>query len=133
MPYLLMSQCYDYNDEYHTELEGGMPELVFEDDYYLIALEQLGARLRQEWRSCTPLESYYCEEPLSSLSSSDLGDDALAAGISGVLGKPMNAREILETDFTLLKLNEEQQRLIGLMLDGVGHSYLEFVPSYQGD
>ncbi len=133
MPYLLMVKSYDYDDEHYTGQDGGYPKLVFGDSQYLEALGMLDAHRQEEWRSCTPLESYYREEPLSDFSSSDLGDAALAAGISGILGKLLSVQDILGTDFQTLQLSEEQQRLIGLMLGQVGHSYLEFVKPYRKD
>ena len=133
MPYLLMVKSYDYDDERYYEEEGGYPELVFKDDQYLKALETLDAHRQAEWLSCTPLDLYYLEQPLSELSSSDLSDEALARGISGVLGENISAKDLLELDFQRQKLSDEQQHLIGLMLDQVRHSYLEFVQAYGGD
>lgn len=132
MPYLLMTRAYDYNDEYYTEQEGGYPELLFTDDQYLEALETLDTHRQAEWLSCTPLDIYYYEQPLSDFSSSDLDEEALAAGISAILGQQLNAQEILALEFETLSLSVEQERLIGLLFDQVGHSYLEFVHSYRG-
>ena len=132
MPYLLMCKCYDYDDQFYTEQDGGYPELVFEDEQYLEALSELEARHEHEWPSCTPLDSYYQDQTLSDLSSSGLDDEALAKSISAVLNETLSPRDLLEYDFQTKKLTDEQQRLIGLMLDLVGYSYLEFVHHYRG-
>lgn len=131
MPYLLMTKSYDYDDQFYYEQEGGYPELVFDDEEYLFALETLDARRRDEWPSCTPLEVFYQEQPLSNLSSSGLGSDALARGMSAVLQKSSCAQEILELDFQSYTLTDEQRRFIGLMLDRIGHCYLEYARRYQ--
>ena len=133
MPYLLMCKCYDYDDQFYTEQDGGYPELVFEDEQYLEALSELEARHEHEWPSCTPLDSYYQDHTLSDLSSSGLDDEALAQSISVVLNETLSPRDLLEQDFQTKKLTDEQQRLIGLMLDLAGYSYLEFVHHYRGD
>ena len=131
MPYLLMVKSYDYDDQFYWEQEGGYPELVFADEQYLPALETLDHNRQAEWASCTPLELYHQDETLAELSSSRLDEHALARGISGVLNQTISAKDLLRTDFQVLRLSDEQQRLIGLMLDGVGHSYLDFVQSYR--
>ena len=133
MPYLLMVKSYDYDDQYYYEEEGGFPELVFGDEQHLEALGTLNAHRQAEWLGCTPLDLYYQDHTLADLSSSDLDEHALARGIAGVLGQSISAKDLLETDFQTLKLSTEQEHLIGLMLDGVGHSYLEFVQAYGGD
>ena len=132
MPYLLMSRCYDYDDEHHTEQNGGYPELVFRDDQHDEALAELERRREEEWPSCTPLSDYYQETSLSSLSSSGLDDAALAGGISALLGRPLSPGELLDFDFTVFVLTDEQQHLIGLMLDLVSMSYLDFVQAWGG-
>ena len=132
MPYLLMVKSYDYDDQYYYEEEGGFPELMFGDEQYLKALETLDAHRQAEWVGCTPLDLYYQDHTLADLSSSDLDEHALARGISGVLGRRISTEDLLATDFQIFKLSPEKERLIGLMLDGVGHSYLEFVESYGG-
>lgn len=132
MPYLLMSRCYDYDDEHHTEQNGGYPELVFRDDQHDEALEELERRREEEWPSCTPLADYYQETPLSSLSSSGLDDEALTGGINALLGRSLSPDELLDLDFTEFKLTDEQQHLIGLMLDLVSMSYLDFVREWEG-
>lgn len=131
MPYLLMIKSYDYDDQFYYEQEGGYPELVFEDEQRLRAVETLDARRRGEWPDCTPLDVYYQEQPLSDFSSSGLGSDALASGMSAVLQEPLSPQEILELDFQSYTLTDEQRCFIGLMLDRIGHCYLEYVRRYQ--
>ena len=133
MPYLLMATSYDYDDEHYYEQEGGYPELVFGDDQYQEALEELEARREAEWASCTPLDCYYQDYALSDLSSSGLDDAALARSISVILKESLSPQDILERDFQTRKLTDEQKRVISQILDRVGHSYLEFVHSYRGD
>lgn len=132
MPYLLMVKSYDYNDEFYTEQDGGYPELVFEDNQYYQALEELETRHEAEWPSCTPLDSYYQDQTLSDLSSSGLEDEALAKSISTLLGESLTPRDILECDFQKKHLSDEQKQLVGLMLDLVGHSYRTLVHHYRG-
>lgn len=132
MPYLLMSRCYDYDDEHYTEQNGGYPELVFRDDQHDEALEELERRREDEWPSCTPFSDYYQEMPLGSLSSSGLDDEALAGGVSALLGQLLSPEDLLEVDFTGFTLTTEQQHLIGLMLDLVSMSYLDFVREWGG-
>ena len=132
MPYLLMSRCYDYDDEHYTEQNGGYPELVFRDDQHDEALEELERRREDEWPSCTPFSDYYQEMPLSSLSSSGLDDEALAGGVSALLGQLLRPEDLLDLDFTGFTLTIEQQHLIGLMLDLVSMSYLDFVREWGG-
>lgn len=133
MPYLLMVKNYDYDDQLYYEQEGGFPELVFADTQYDAALAELEARHEQEWPSCTPLDCYYQDHTLADLSSSGLEDEALARGISALLNESLSPRELLEYDFGTQKLTVEQRLSIGLMLDLVGHSYLEFVHHYRGN
>ena len=132
MPYLLMTRCYDYDDEVYTEQDGGYPVLVLRDDQHDEAVAELEARREAEWTECTPLCDYYRDTTLSELSSSALGSAALAEGISALLGKTLSPDELLELDFTTFSLTPEQRHLIGLMLDGVGQSYLEVVPKWGG-
>lgn len=132
MPYLLMSRCYDYDDEFSYEQDGGYPQLVFADDQHDAVIAELTARQQQEWPNCTPLNTFYQDQSLADLSTSGLDDDALAAGISAVLNEPLRADELLGHDFTAQTLTDEQQQAIGLMLDLVGTSYLEHVPCYGG-
>lgn len=132
MPYVLMSRCFDYDDEFHHEQDGGYPQLFFANDQHDDALAELVARQRQDWPNCTPLGTYYQDQSLADLSSSGLDDDALAAGISSVLNEPLRADELLEHDFTVRILSETQRHTIGLMLDLVGTSYLAQVPFYGG-
>ena len=132
MPYLLMSRCYDYDDEHHTEQNGGYPELVFRNDQHDEALVELERRREEEWPSCTPLRGYYQEMPLSSLSSSGLDDEALTGGINALLGQPLSLDELLDFDFTVFVLTNEQRHLIGLMLDLISMSYLDFVREWGG-
>ena len=131
MPYLLMTKSYDYDDQFYYEQDGGYPELVFEDEQRLRAVETLAARRQDDWPECTPLEVYYQEQPLSDFSSSGLASDDLARGVSAVLQEPLSPREILKLDFRSYTLTDEQRRLIGLMLDRTGHCYLEYVSRYQ--
>ncbi len=133
MPYLLMSRCYDYDDEYSYEQDGGYPQLVFADDQHDEAIAELVARQRQDWPNCTPLNTYYQDQTLADLSSSGVDDDALAAGISAILNKPLSAAALLKLDFTVRTLSEAQRHTIGVMLDFVGTSYLEHAPFYKGD
>ena len=131
MPYLLMTKSYDYDNQFYYEQEGGYPELVFADEQRLRAVETLDTRRQDDWPDCTPLEVYYQEQPLSDFSSSGLGSDDLARGMSAVLHKSLCAQEILELGFQSYTLTDEQRRLIGLMLDRMGHCYLEYVSRYQ--
>ncbi len=133
MPYLLMSRCYDYDDEYSYEQDGGYPQLVFADDQHDEAIAELVARQRQDWPNCTPLNTYYQDQTLADLSSSGVDDDALAAGISAILNEPLSAAALLKLDFTVRTLSEAQRHTIGVMLDFVGTSYLEHAPFYKGD
>lgn len=133
MPYLLMVRCYDYDDQFYYEQEGGFPELVFKDDQYLEALAELEARREDEWPTCTPLDLYYQNRTLSDLSSSGLDEETLARGIGTLLNESLRPQDLLEYDFQTKKLTDEQRRAVGIMLDLAGHSYLEFVHHYQGD
>lgn len=133
MPYLLMSRCYDYDDEYSYEQDGGYPQLVFADDQHDEAIAELVARQRQDWPNCTSLNTYYQDQSLADLSSSGVDDDALAAGISAILNEPLSAAVLLKLDFTVRTLSEAQRHTIGVMLDFVGTSYLEHAPFYKGD
>ena len=91
-------------------------------------LGQLETYRRAVWVQCTPLYLRYQDRFLSELSSSELDDDTLARGISIIVGRKLSPREILELDFGYNNpLSDEQQYLIGLMLDEVGQSYLEYV------
>lgn len=130
MLYLLMRRCYEYDDEYHHEQDGGYPQLLFADGQFDDAIAELVSRQRQDWPDYTPLDSYYQDQSLADLSSSGLDDDTLAAGISAVLNEPLNADALLEHDFTVHTLTDEQRRTIGLMLDLLGTSYLQQVPCY---
>lgn len=132
MPHLLMGRCYDYDDEFSYEQDGGYPQLVFTDNQFDAAIAELTARQQQEWPNCTPLNTFYQDQSLADLSTSGLDDDTLAAGISAVLNEPLSADKLLEYDFTVRALTDEQQRTIGLMLDRVGTSYLQQVPCYKG-
>lgn len=133
MPYLLMSRCYDYDDEYSYEQDGGYPQLVFADDQHDEAIAELVARQRQDWPNCTSLNTHYQDQSLADLSSSGVDDDALAAGISAILNEPLSAAALLKLDFTVRTLSEAQRHTIGVMLDFVGTSYLEHAPFYKGD
>lgn len=130
MPYLLMSKSYDYDDEYYYENDGGYPELVFSDEQYVQALEQLEASRRREWLHCTPLELRYHGHELADLSSSGLDEDTLAKGISTVLGEDLSAKDVLELDFEREYLSQDQQYLIGLMLDEATQAYLEYAMAH---
>ena len=107
MPYLLMDRCYDYDDEFNYEQDGGYPQLVFADDHFDAAIAELAAKQKQAWPNCTPLNTFYQDQPLADLSSSGLDDDTLAAGISAVLNEPLNAAALLEFDFTVCVLTNE--------------------------
>ena len=132
MPYLLMAKSYEYDDQYYYENDGGYPELVFLDEQHLEALERLEAYRRTEWVQCTPLYLRYQDRFLSELSSSGLDEDVLAQGISAVLGKKLSPREILELDLSYNNpLSNKQKYLIGVMLNEVGQSYLEYVQEYR--
>ena len=133
MPYLLMSRCYDYDDEYSYEQDGGYPQLVFADEQHDEAVAELAARQRQDWSNCTPLDTYYQDQTLADLSSSGVDDDALSAGISAILNEPLSAAALLKLDFTVRTLSEAQRHIIGVMLDLVGTNYLEHAPGYRGD
>lgn len=131
MPYLLMAKTYDYDDQFYYEQDGGYPELVFEDDQYLEALAMLDTYQQDEWLSCTPLVIFYQDATLEELSSSNLDEHTLARAISDIVGQTMSAKELLEKDFKLFNLTSEQARLIALLLDRVGSSYLTFVKTYR--
>ena len=52
--------------------------------------------------------------------------------MSALLGQPLSPDELLDLDFSELTLTDEQQHLIGLMLDLVSMSYLDFVREWGG-
>ena len=132
MPYLLMTRCYDYDDQFYYEQDGGYAELFFRDDQRDEAFAELERRREAEWPDCTPLDAYYQDQALADLSSSGLDDQTLADGISALLNEPLSSENLLELDFTTRQLTKEQQHGIGLILDLVGRSYLEVVPEWGG-
>lgn len=127
-----MSRAYEYDDQYYYENDGGYPELIFSDKQYVQALEQLEACRQRDWARGTPLELHYHSHELADLSTSGLDDRSLTRGISAVLGKHLEPKEILELDFERESLSDQQQYLISLMLDEVTQSYLEYASSYGG-
>ena len=131
MPYLLMTKSYDYDDEFYFEQDGGYPELVFDDNQYVVALMMLDVQQQNEWVNSTPLTIFRQDQTLADLSSSGFDIPTLARAISDILGQTLSAKELLEKDFKLLDLSPDQQRLIGLLLDEVGDGYITFVEAYR--
>jgi hypothetical protein len=132
MPYLLMSKCYEYNDEHYYEQEGGEPQLAFADDQELTAYQQLEESRVAGFVSCTPLCAFYEDQGLEELSSSGLDDETLAKTVSTLLGSAFSVNEIRELDFRSLRLTHEQRSQVACLFDIVGDVYLQHVKAFGG-
>jgi hypothetical protein len=116
MPYLLMSKCYEYDDESYHE-EGGYPELVFADEQEGLARATLESYPVRGCLGCTPLYYYYANEFLDDLSSTDLDEDEIAEAVSTIVGQTLTAEDIYHLDFEALHLTHPQLEQLAKLLD----------------